>query len=116
MYYNFTIIYINSDSFWRKKEYQLNTIIQNFSLSQIFYTMTMGEGKSKHLHEILKKQIMVIHFLVIDLFIHIIIIHINYNHYINIYEKIKYYLVLENGIIILNVMNFKIEVQYILME
>jgi hypothetical protein len=43
------------DSFWRKKEHQLNTIVQNFGLSQIFYTMTMGEGKWKYLHEILKK-------------------------------------------------------------
>jgi len=33
------------NSFWRKKEYQLNTIIQNFGLPQVFYTMTMGEGK-----------------------------------------------------------------------
>ena len=42
-------------SFWRKKEHQLNTIIQSFGLPQIFYTMTMGEGKWKHLHKILKK-------------------------------------------------------------
>lgn len=32
----------------RKKKYQLNTIVQNFSLPQIFYTW-------KHLHGILKK-------------------------------------------------------------
>ena len=44
-----------SDTFWRKKEYQLNTIVQNFGLPQIFYTMTMGEGKWKHLYKILKK-------------------------------------------------------------
>ena len=43
------------DSFWRKKEHQLNTIVQNFGLPQIFYTITMGEGKWKYLHKILKK-------------------------------------------------------------
>ena len=32
-------------SFWRKKEHQLNTIVQSFGLPQIFYTMTMREGK-----------------------------------------------------------------------
>ncbi len=44
-----------SDTFWKKKEHQLNAIVQNFGLPQIFYTMTMGEGKWKHLHKILKK-------------------------------------------------------------
>ncbi|GBB98752.1 hypothetical protein RclHR1_33040001, partial [Rhizophagus clarus] len=32
------------DSFWRKKEYQLNTIVQNFGLLQIFYTMNYGQN------------------------------------------------------------------------
>ncbi len=43
------------DTYWRKKEHQLNTIIKTFGLPQIFYTVTMAEGKWKHLHEILKK-------------------------------------------------------------
>jgi len=43
------------DTYWRKKEHQLSTIIKTFGLPQIFYTLTMAEGKWKHLHEILKK-------------------------------------------------------------
>ncbi|EXX55721.1 Pif1p [Rhizophagus irregularis DAOM 197198w] len=43
------------DTYWRKKEHQLNTIMKTFGLPQIFYTVTMAEGKWKHLHEILKK-------------------------------------------------------------
>jgi DNA replication protein DnaC len=43
------------NTYWRKKEHQLNTIIKTFNLPQIFYTVTMAEGKWKHLHEILKK-------------------------------------------------------------
>ena len=38
----------------KKKRISINTIVQNFGLPQIFYTMTMGEGKWKHLHKILK--------------------------------------------------------------
>jgi len=43
------------NTYWKKKEHQLNTIIKTFGLPQMFYTVTMAEGKWKHLHEILKK-------------------------------------------------------------
>ena len=36
------------NTYWRKKEHQLNTIIKSFGLPQIFYTVTMAEGKWKH--------------------------------------------------------------------
>ncbi|CAH1766630.1 3589_t:CDS:2, partial [Entrophospora sp. SA101] len=42
-----------SEAFFRKKQHQVNTMVQGYGLPQIFYTMTMSEGKWKHLQEIL---------------------------------------------------------------
>jgi len=41
------------DSFFRKKEHHINTMVQGFGLPQIFYTMTMAENHWTHLHKIL---------------------------------------------------------------
>ncbi|RHZ83522.1 hypothetical protein Glove_91g66 [Diversispora epigaea] len=41
------------NTYWRQKELTLITMVENFGLPQIFYTMTMGEGNWIHLHKIL---------------------------------------------------------------
>ncbi|PKK68796.1 hypothetical protein RhiirC2_781791 [Rhizophagus irregularis] len=43
------------DSYFCQKEYHINTMVQGFGLPQIFYTMTMAENHSLHLHKILSK-------------------------------------------------------------
>ena len=43
------------DSYFRQKEYHINTMVQGFELSQIFYTITMAESNWSHLHNILLK-------------------------------------------------------------
>ena len=43
------------DSYFRQKEYHINTMVQGFGLPQIFYIMTMAESNWSHLHNILSK-------------------------------------------------------------
>ncbi|GBC21999.2 DNA helicase PIF1, ATP-dependent [Rhizophagus irregularis DAOM 181602=DAOM 197198] len=43
------------DSYFRQKEYHINTMVQGFGLPQIFYTVTMAENHWTHLHKILSK-------------------------------------------------------------
>src|SRR2546421_12804645 len=43
------------DSYFRQKEYHINTMVQAFGLPQIFYTMTMAESHWEHLRKILLK-------------------------------------------------------------
>jgi PIF1-like helicase/helitron helicase-like protein len=43
------------DSYFRQKEHHINTMVQGFGLSQIFYTITMAENHWPHLHRILSK-------------------------------------------------------------